>query len=181
MRNFIVSAAVICAALFGSFIVTACSESVEDLLIEQGKAIRNFDFEKVRITSEKLCKKDNSLGCYMYGGLLAKERNYDQALTFLEKSCKLKHRGACAEVGIYYLHGVGGTASDSTKAKEYFKEACQLNETWIDGDTRMNIAVACYVTGTQYILRNGEPVDRETASKYFSKACSLGFRQACEM
>ena len=181
MRKFIVNAAVACAALFGCIITTACTESVDDLLIEQGRAIRSYDFEKVRKTSKKLCKKNNSLGCYMYGGLLAKDNDFGQALTFLEKSCKLNHRGACAEVGIYYLNGVGGMATDTTKANQYFKEACQLNENWIDGDTRMNIAVACYFTGTQYKVGSNVPVDNETASRYFSKACSLGLRQACEM
>ena len=181
MRKFIVNAAVACAALFGCIITTACTESVDDLLIEQGRAIRNFDFETVRKTSEKLCKKDNSLGCYMYGGLLAKDKDYRQALTFLEKSCNLNHMGACAEVGIYYLHGVGGTTADTTRAYEYFKKACNMSDTWIDGDSRTNLAVACYVTGTQYKSGSGVPVDDKTASLYFSKACSLGMRKACGM
>lgn len=181
MKKFIFNAATALAAMFGCIIATACSESVDDLLIEQDRAIRNYDFEKVRITSEKLCKKNNSLGCYMYGGLLAKGKNYRQALIFLEKSCKLNHMGACAEVGIYYLHGVGGTPTDTTKAYEHFKKACNLSDTWIDGDSRMNLAVACYVTGTQYISGSGVPVDNETASQYFTKACSLGLQQACGM
>lgn len=165
--------------LSGSFSVIACSENLDEILIQLNNAILNYDFAKVKVLSEKACKMDNDFGCYMYAGLLAKEYDYQNALKFLEKSCKLNHKGACAESGIYYYQGVGGTKTDTLKAIEYYKKGCDVDDKNLnlDNDYKYNVAVGCYIVGSHYTDQD----NKELANKYFSKSCLLGVRSACKI
>ena len=169
--------------LSGMLTITACSDGLDNLLVQLKEAIRNYDLDKAKVLSEKACEKNSDFGCYVYAGLLAKSYDYPNALKMLEKSCDLKHKGGCAEAGLYYYYGAYGTTPDTLKAMEYYKRGCDIenDNSSIDEDYKQNIAIGCYRVGSQSRFGKENPIDEKNANKYYEKACKLGIEFACKI
>ena len=175
--------AALLSSLSGMLTITACSDGLDNLLVQLKEAIRNYDLDKAKVLSEKACDKNSDFGCYVYAGLLAKGNDYHNALKMLEKSCDLNHKGGCAEAGLYYYYGAYGTTPDTLKAMEYYKRGCDIdgNDPNADVDYKQNIAIGCYRVGSQSRFGKEKPIDEKNANKYYEKACKLGIEYACKI
>ena len=77
--------------------------------------------------------------CYLYGR--GTNKNYEEAVKWLEKSASQKNPGALNSLGICYYNGFG-VRQDFEKAVEYFKSSSDYGDSW----AFLNLAV-CYEKG----------------------------------
>ncbi len=92
------------------------------------------------------------------GMKLLEKGEFNKALKTFENECKNGNGWACGNAAIMYYRGIG-TAVNKTKAKEYDKKGCELN----DIDSCENLAEILYKD------------DKNVASAkyYFNKTCNM--------
>lgn len=104
---------------------------------------------------EEICQNNYLLGC-LEG---AKNSNEDEKIGFLEKSCQLKDRESCFNLGDYYQQ-----KNDVVGSQKFFFEGCQLSE-----------VKSCFASG----LINYNLGEKNKAVTFFNETCQLGGKKGC--
>ena len=58
----------------------------------------HHEFERALKYFERSCSLNYSLGCYRYALLLAKENQWKESKTAMQKSCQLGHKAGCLQI-----------------------------------------------------------------------------------
>lgn len=116
-----------------------------------------FDGNNIQ-ACEKLCEQEMS-ACKMAGILHLKDKDYEGAIPYFEKTCKALKKN-CGLLGVSYL-----LSGQEEKALEPLKTACDLQD-----------HVGCIGLGEYY---EKAKQDLNLAYKYYDKACKLGNKHAC--
>ena len=130
-----------------------------------------IDCKKAKYYFEKVCKMDKAvqkneyfiescgnLAAMYYKGIAGIEQNYKEAARLLKVTCDIGDPMACNNLGIMYNNGYG-VKKDITKAVSCYKYACNKNN-WRG-----------YSSLGAYNIALG---NKNTAVKYYKKACELG-------
>ena len=85
-------------------------------------------------------------------------------MEFFYKACDLKYPLGCSNLGYLYKK-----QNNFTKSYKFYKLACEYKDGY-----------SCFVVG--YFHKKGLGVSKDTkkAEYYYNKACSLGYREACQ-
>ena len=131
MKKFISAFVFAFTTLLGCFIISACSENVDDLVIKLTEAVKSNDNKKAQKYAEKACNMGSDFGCYHAGGQHEIKHDYKKAIFYFEKACNMKTMQwsgrACTEAGAIYLRGLDVAERDTAKAEDYFEKGCTLN------------------------------------------------------
>lgn len=172
MKKFISAFVLVFTTLLGCFIISACSENVDDLVIKLTEAVKSNDNKKAQKYAEKACNMGSDFGCYHAGGQHEIKHDYKKAIFYFEKACNMKTMQwsgrACTEAGAIYLRGLDVAERDTAKAEDYFEKGCTLNHGY-----------GCYSAAAKYILGKTAPVDEAKFREYLQKACNLGEELGC--
>ena len=103
---------------------------------------------------------------YYLGSIYIKEKDFNKALKYLQKSSDQGHPKASFNLGLMYLQGIG-VEKDLNKAREYFGKASAL------GDPK-----ASFNLGLMYLQGIGVEKDLNKALEYFGKAADQGHEEA---
>ena len=116
------------------------------------------------LASVEQCDKKS---CGVVGVIHKAAENYQQAIKYYEKACRLNDKLGCLGLAETYGNGQGVEQNYNTAFK-FYKKACDLN-----------LAEACYNVGISYQEGQGVKQDFANARKYYEKACNSDDAQAC--
>lgn len=172
MKKYIFHLAIAFTAIFGGILASACSDNVDELVLQLIEANKSKDYEKAQKIAEKACKKGSDYGCYHAGGLLGVKKEFKKAMAYHEKGCNMNTKQwsgrCCSELGAIYLESLDFAERDTAKAMELFEKGCELG-----------YGYACYSAAAKYKLGLSAPVDESKFLEYVRKACDLGERLGC--
>jgi len=119
----------------------------------------------------KKCNNGNAEVCTKIGNSYLEgygiKQDYNRAVEFYTKACKLKFPQAYFNMGIMYDRGYG-IEEDKHKAIEFYTRACDNQ-----------IAVGCYNAGNIYNMGDGVKEDKLKAIELYNKACNGGEASGC--
>lgn len=121
---------------------------------------------------ESACEAGDMAACYAmanrYHGGDGVVRDNLHSVALVRHACDGGYPRACYDLGARHLFGEY-VEPDAAQALTYILQAC-------DGDD----AVACYFAGTLSRDGVGVPLAQDVAATLFDRACSLGYRDACQ-
>ena len=95
----------------------------------------------------------------------------EDPIGMFEKNCNdLKYKMSCKTLGLMYSSGNRLVSKDKSKAIQFYKKACELND-----------AKSCKNVGIMYY--NGEGIASKNVSealKFYKKACELNDTKSCK-
>lgn len=154
--------------------------------------------------AEKKCQKGDAESCATIGGAYllgkgGKEKNEAKGIELVKKACEGKSAFGCEIYARVFDDGRGAPV-DKEKAKELFKQSCDLGggggcralalklETadparipLLDKACAKDDKLGCMGLGAAYLHGNqGAPKDLPKAKQFLQKACDLGATSACD-
>jgi len=97
-----------------------------------------------------------------------KNRDYRQAVVYLQKESDIGNAAASYNLGQMYLYG-SGVNQDYIKAQHYFEKTCSGNE-----------VLGCAKLGMMYATGLGIPKDIIKAKTLLKKSCLSGDKKSCD-
>ena len=133
------------------------------------------------------------------------EESCKKALPLVEAACEQDFKN-CSDLGFFYIQGVGGLKTNSSKAMDYFDKSCLsgnmlgcvnvglLYESGLfrgrqnfkkakeayEKACNNNNAVGCTNLGVLYFHGHGVEKNVALATKLFESSCKAGNKKACE-
>lgn len=144
-------------------VIEGCLAGAEQSWVGTARKLELPDREALYGTA---CEAESATGCAGLGRLLARERKRTaEAVTALEKGCKLGSPRACTELGVLALDGRHTAGNDPVAV---FRIACDQGE-----------PEACYQLGRS-LRGDGDAPPGSEAFALFESACAAGQMDACE-
>ncbi|HEX6904382.1 MAG TPA: PDZ domain-containing protein [Thermoanaerobaculia bacterium] len=118
---------------------------------------------------EKACRSGRASGCYLLGGLVAREPDQEkQTYELFRRACEGGSPGGCAELAGQFIEEKGWGSIDDGLL-ELVRKAC-------DNGNASGCAIFAEVYGARY---GGDPVKGPRAKAAWEKACDLGDAASC--
>lgn len=185
----------ICGCMFISTIVSADFSTLEDLRLVQAKAkkgdtdsqlelsqmyiVGGHGFEMNLIESKKWLKiaadNNNAVAQFDYAILLRSNKDYTQAIRYLEKSSDLQQLSSSYELAMHYFHGVG-VKQNYSKAIHFLEQVrinknssnmSDLNNYWAYFQS-MNLLSSMYYRGIGFPRSNENAIAILQEAKEFN-------------
>lgn len=121
---------------------------------------------------QRACNFDNSASaCSSLGSILmmmGKPETIALGGPYLERACNAGNYGACGNLAIVELNGMGGRPKNEAKAFKLATTGCEKSSPF-----------ACGVLGTLYMAGSGVKKDEAAAAKLFTISCDGGEATGC--
>jgi uncharacterized protein len=121
---------------------------------------------------QRACNVDNSASaCSTLGSILmmmGKPETIALGGPYLERACNAGNYGACGNLSIVELNGMGGRPKNETKAFKLASQGCEKQS-----------AFACGVLGSFYMNGTAVKKDEAAAAKLFAFSCEGGEAMGC--
>jgi TPR repeat protein len=152
----------------------------------------------------KISKRKNSN--YSNATQNSKDYTSSDAKSSIVYSCNLGNSVNCFSLGWNYENGVNGYTKDYSKAIEFYRKSCNLNNgrgcnnlgdlyyngNGVDKDydvafylfekaCKLNSEYGCFSLGKMYADGKGTLQDYQKAKSHYNKSCQLGYKVACNI
>ncbi|MDR1554625.1 MAG: sel1 repeat family protein, partial [Campylobacteraceae bacterium] len=101
-----------------------CALFVNENLKAGNAAMKSGNYEEAMSYFQTGCDKDaDRYSCNNFGVYSHQNKDYVQAVVYLQKACNMKYENSCEALGDIYSNGDGVT-KDYKKALNYYEQAC---------------------------------------------------------